>query len=124
MILTTVTLGFGQKSNATTLNESNLTGTWILKLNPNQTTVTYTRESNSTVFGSKITFLENGAFINSVIPPCGNDLKLHHQKGNWKLDTVNLVLEIEYLENTTIPRKYKIMAFDSNKLTLLELREN
>lgn len=97
-------------------------GTWYLKNSLAKDTIFFQKESIEPFnHGSKIEIHKNGDFIDAYSARCGNDSKLHRDKGKWKINFSTLIL------TTTIPidfreMVYKIEQVTEDKLVLVEVK--
>ena len=103
---------------------SKLLGTWYLTGQSNTDgTMTFHRTTTAPMgWGSRIEIHENGDIVDAYSAKCGNDEKLHNDKGQWTLDlrTMNF--------RTTIPidykgTDYKIQKLDTTELILTEIKK-
>lgn len=113
----------GQESSTDSDNlPSELIGTWYLDGSLSKDTLTFRKESTAPFnHGSRIEIHENGDFVDAYSARCGNDSKLHYDKGKWKINLSEMIL------TTTIPIDYSSMVYKieqvtENRLVLVEVK--
>ena len=89
-----------------------LIGTWYLDRQNSKNTLIFSKTSiASRGWGERIEIHKNGDFVDAYGAKCGNDTKIHNNKGKWTFDSTTFIFK------TTIPIDYRATTYQVEQVT-------